>query len=140
MSATTMPSAHELGEVYEALVRRRRILLTAHVVLGLLAGLAMMSQMNFGAVRYWERRGIGFLLVHLRASWPYVISFALGYRRVVAGSAQLAILLSILVIGTLGGIATYLTAPNDVFSLVPWLQFLLFVVATSVLTKPVGPS
>jgi hypothetical protein len=132
-------SAHELGEAYEAIVRRRRIILAAHIVLGLIAGLAMMSQMNFGAARYWERRGIGFLLVHLRASWPYVISFAICYRRIVAGSAQLAILLFSLVIGTLGGVVVDLTASKDQFILVPWIQAAVFIVAARALTKPIEP-
>jgi hypothetical protein len=95
-----IPTDNIVGREYERIVRRRTILLTTHVVLGLLSGLVLMSHEDFRRFPYWTQAGISALVRHLFASWPYVVSGVVCYRRDGSTLLNVVILEVILVSGT----------------------------------------
>jgi hypothetical protein len=105
-----IPTDNILGRAYEKIVRRHGVLLTTHVVLGLLSGLVLMSQEDFRRFPYWGRVGIAALVRHLMASWPYVVSGVACYRRDGITLLNLVIFEVILVAGTGLGILAYIGA------------------------------
>lgn len=97
-----------LGHAYERMMCRRTILLASHIILGLLSGFCLMSQEDFGHYPYWGRVGISALSRHLVASWPYLLSGVICYRRGSISLLGLVALEVILVVGTALGVLVYL--------------------------------
>lgn len=121
----------DIAVQYESIVRRGYILLAAHVVFGLAAGLALIFHSGF---TYYPRRGaggVGVVIWHLFASWPYVVSGAVCFSRAVVSNARLLIQISVLSVTTLAAIAVYYGATSIHLSglalgVVPLAQFVLF--------------
>ena len=133
-------AAHTLGVRFEDLVRRRRLLIAIHAVLGFGTAFAWVSRQDFYQLRY-----VRFLFRDLptayafAAAWPYLLSAILCNR---AGSITRLgglIFSAILLGGSLIAAAVYLSVSRDHLSpslvVVSIGQAILFAFAARYLTK-----
>ena len=86
--------------VYERLVFNRRLLLFAHVLLGLFAAFWYLSYIDFSHFMYWRRSaGLAVILVSAPASLPYLVSGVYSWRVVTDRRLGLWVFLMVLVAG-----------------------------------------
>ena len=126
------------GHRYDQIVRRRVVVLVAHVILGLLVGLIVMSRQDFSHFHWWRRAGFSMLTRHLLGSWPYVIAGIYSHVRAWMGRLEWVAYLLILLGSSLAVGAIYLgiVVINDPVNidLISLLQTLALVVSLELLS------
>ena len=86
--------------VYERLVFNRRLLVFAHVLVGLFAALWYLSHIDFSHFMYWRRgAGLAVIFVSAPATLPYLVSAVYSWRVVTDRRPGVWVFLMVLVAG-----------------------------------------
>lgn len=86
--------------VYERLVFNRRLLVFAHVLLGLFGVFWYLSYIDFSHFMYWRRgAGLAVIVVSAPATLPYLVSGVYSWRVVTDRRLGISVFLMVLVAG-----------------------------------------
>jgi hypothetical protein len=123
-------AAQTLGGRYDDVVRRRRVLMVIHAVLGFGTAFAWVSRQDFYHLRHVRILFRDLPTAYaLAAAWPYILSVVLCYRAANITRLGARVFFAVLLWGSLIAAAVYLSVSRDHL----WLSLVLVSIGQAIL-------